>query len=91
MERAGQNGNKKFQTKRYNWKETNDTDEHKNQIYKEAEKRRKNRTDKILTEHRLSRPQPNQPKITKKVDHEEAMDIITEKNPGSELGREKTG
>ena len=43
MERAGQNGNKKIQTKGRNWKEMNDTDEHKNQKYKEAEKRRKNK------------------------------------------------
>ena len=81
MEQAGQNGNKKIQTKSPNWKEMNDTDEHKNQKYKEAEKRRKTRIDKILMEHRLSHSQPNQAIITKKVDHEEAMDIIKEKNP----------
>ena len=48
----------------------NDTDEHKNQIYREAEKRRKTRIDKIIMEQGLSRFQANQPIITKKVDHE---------------------
>ena len=40
-------------------------------------------------EHRLSRSQPNQPIIAKKVDHEEAMDIITEKNPDVQNLEEK--
>ena len=50
-----------------------DTYEHKNQFYKEAEKRRKTGIDKIFMEHRLSHSQPNQPIITKKVDSEEAI------------------
>ena len=69
MEDAGQNRYKKIQIKRSNWKEMKDTDEHKNQFYKEAEKRRKTRIDKILMEHRLNHSQHNQPIIAKKVDH----------------------
>ena len=56
---------------------------------KKQKREKKNRIDKILMEHRLSRSQPNQPIIAKKVDHEEAMDIITEKNPDVQNLEEK--